>query len=242
MSIASKAPPNNWTQDKLTEFIEIAHQNGFATFVNFPNWIRKLVEVDSLFRRASDVLSHGKAWFESFFFLRSHSSYLSAARLALSGQQAEAFIILRGAIEWVLYGHFFKKSPELAETWLNLPDLRKTDPDIVYKFSTKRLLESLKADDKSLSKIVEKLYSRCIEFGAHPNEKALLSALKIEELPGEKRFEIGYLNVDKLSLEHGLKSSAQVGVVCLKVWEMVFAERFKIAGIANGLKTVQEGL
>ncbi len=105
-------------------------------------------------------------------------------------------------------------------------------------FQNKKIIEELKADDKALGGPVEILYERVIDFGAHPNEKSLSTALKKTDLEHSIIFEINYLTSDPLVIAFGLKTVTQVGIACLKIAEKVLPERFKIIGLSDKIQTI----
>src|SRR4051812_42915347 len=97
--VQTKKQPPQWGADQLSEYIETAHQNVFATFVNFKPIFNRLQKIDGLFRKTRDCLDHSREWFVVFFFLMAHSAYLTAVRSAASGQTRESFMVLRGCLE-----------------------------------------------------------------------------------------------------------------------------------------------
>jgi hypothetical protein len=61
-------------------------------------------------------------FYEPFLFVRAHSTYRAAIRLATSGQMPEAFSLLRGCIEYSLYGSYLHKFPSVIQTWIGRDD------------------------------------------------------------------------------------------------------------------------
>lgn len=52
------APSRGWTDDSLTELIETAHRNRFATFEKKKGWSQRLIALDGCFMRiAKDWLN-----------------------------------------------------------------------------------------------------------------------------------------------------------------------------------------
>ena len=229
------SPPPNWGKDPVSKFIETSEKNTHASFVNMSREFELIVFFDELFRLGIDCASQSKLWFQNFFFLKSHSAYLGAARLAASGETSELPMVLRGSIEWSLYGHFFQYHQDLAETWLNLGKLRKEDPDVVYKFSRKRLLKSLQDKSSILGQKTEKLYSYLIESGAHPNELSLSSSMSINQIKNNFSIENIYLSSNPDMIKTALLTTGKVGYCCLRIWEFLLKERFEITGITERL-------
>jgi len=226
------SPPLNWGKDPVSQFIDTSEKNAHASFVKMPREFKRIVFFDELFRLGIDCSSHSKLWFQNFFFLKSHSAYLGAARLSSSAETSELPMVLRGALEWSLYGHFFQYHQDLAETWLNLGELHKKDPAVVYKFSRKRLLKCLQEKSPALGQKAEKLYSYLIESGAHPNELSLSSSISIDQTQSNVSIKNVYLSSNPKIIKMGLLTTAKVGYCCLKIWELLLKERFEIIGIS----------
>lgn len=184
-------PPPGWAQDKLSESIETARHNTFATFVNLGRvWLR-LQDVDKTFRTAIDNLHHARSWFAGFFLLRTHASYLGAVRLSVSGQVPEAYMVLRGCLENSLYGLDFHEHPESRETWLRRHDDGASRERVRNEFRIGAMLELLGSRDGSLGGIVSTLYDRTIDFGAHPNDTALFTNMRQTDEERAVRFVFG---------------------------------------------------
>ena len=77
------------------------------------------------------------------------------------------------------------------------------------------------------------LYQRAIDFGGHPNPHATFSAMNLEEHDGQAAMMTFAISKDSKIVEHGLKSTAQVGLTVLHVLMYVFKEKFELLGIRN---------
>jgi len=87
-----------------------------------------------------------------------------------------------------------------------------------------------------------RLYEHCIDYGAHPNERALTQGLKKEIGPDVVKFQIVYLSDDALVLRVCLKTAAQVGASVLGIFRLVFGERFDLTGLSDELTRARRGL
>ena len=87
----------------------------------------------------------------------------------------------------------------------------------------------------TLSEVVETLYERIIDFGAHPNERAVSGSGKI--INGEERKELMQIHMhgDGLALEHALKTTAQCGLGSLLILREIFPERFALLNIGKDI-------
>ncbi|MEE8216023.1 MAG: hypothetical protein V3S77_04605, partial [Acidiferrobacterales bacterium] len=84
-------PPDNWSSDEVTKFIDVARANEFATFANIKGEVQRLIDIDALYRKVIDALNHSKDWFAGFFILRAHANYLASCRMCWSGQIPECY-------------------------------------------------------------------------------------------------------------------------------------------------------
>ena len=237
-----KKSPLGWGDDSLSAFIETVKNNIYATFANHRAVFNRIQKIDEAFRFAVDHLYNTKEWFPSFFLLRAHSAYLGAARLSLSFQVGEAYMVLRGCLENALYGFFFYKNPKKAHLWYERHDSIIKRKEVRREFQIKRMIEALKEENNQVAQVATILYERCIDYGAHPNERSISSVLEKSEEGRNIYFTIYYLPGDTLPAKACLKTTAQVGVCCLRVFELIFKTRFELMGLSDRVKELQKGL
>ena len=115
-------PPEEWGNDEITQFLDAARSNEYATFANLKNEAQLLISIDTLFREVIDALNHSKEWFAGFFVFRAHSNYLASCRMCWSGQSPECYALLRSCLENALYGVYLAKNPASQGTWLRRHD------------------------------------------------------------------------------------------------------------------------
>lgn len=235
-------PPRGWAADAITEFIDNAHLNSFATFANLRPEYAKVSEVDGVFRRLIDSLINTADWFAAFFLLRAHSAFLTASHLAMSGQAAETYASLRLCLENGLYGLYLSRNPASRETWLRRHDDETAKRRVRAEFTMRNLFDTLRVADANEARVAEELYERCIDYGAHPNERALTQSLRTETGPDVVNFQIIYLTADPLVFRVCLRSAAQVGVSVLGIFRLVFRERFDLTDLRDELTRARRGL
>lgn len=241
MDDVQRVPPG-WGKDEVSQFIQTAHSNTFATFANYKEVWNKLVGIDVAFRRAIDALENSKVWFEGFFLLGAHASFLGAVRLATSTQLPEAYMVLRGCLESSLYGLFLREHPELAEVWLKRHDDEASKGRVKNEFQIGRMLDLLDAKDAATGRAARALYERTIDYGAHPNERALTQNLRMTKEVSATKFVRNYLIGDGDALRLCLKTTAQVGVSSLRIYQLVLPERFDLLGLSEELQRLSENL
>jgi len=237
-----QSPPPGWKKDKLSDFIDVATDNTFATFHNKKAEYELLRRVDSCFELIIPNLINTPEIIPAMLLARAHSTYRAAARLAVSGQCPEAFSLLRTAIECSMYALRMYKHPELTEVWLNRHKDESSLKTARNEFSYGKAFTTLNATDKKHAERIDALYQRCIDFGAHPNEMSVTGNMGINELEKAKEFLQKYLVGDDVSLAHGLKSTAQIGLGILCVFRLIYRERFDLLGVTNELEKLKDKL
>ncbi|MFH1429488.1 MAG: hypothetical protein ABIH39_07070, partial [Candidatus Margulisiibacteriota bacterium] len=105
--------PQNWGKDDVSKFIDIASDNGYITYQNFPDYYHKLVLIDSIYREINKYMANSKNIVTNLLFMKAHSAFLAGARLAVSCQVTECYPIIRTIIENSLYGLMINKDQEL---------------------------------------------------------------------------------------------------------------------------------
>ena len=128
----TQPPPLNWGDDILSEFINSTLNNVFTTFVNSKSLYLFLADVDRIFFTACDnlknvnpVTAHQKSTnihhttakmiAVRTLMVRAHSGYRAACQLAMQGQIAESFPVLRVCLEYSLYALHIEKKPPRVE-------------------------------------------------------------------------------------------------------------------------------
>ena len=225
--------PNNWNTDSLSKFIHLAMHNVFATFDGKRREYQILREINDFFQNIIDHLINAPDFLGAMFLLRAHSAYCAGCRLAMSGQVPETFILLRGCLENTLYALHINRNPDTGEIWLKRHEDDESLKATKGEFTYRNVIGTLEKTDKSLCSTTRHLYERTIDFGAHPNERAFSSSLKIIEGEDRTEYKQLYLSGNNLQLDHALKSTAQVGLTSLYIFRHIFKERFDIIGLTQ---------
>jgi hypothetical protein len=90
------------------------------------------------------------------------------------------------------------------------------------------MLFELNESSEATGSAARQLYERTIDMGAHPNRKTITLSMKRQETDELVSFELAQLNNDPETLIFGPKTCAQVGICRLKIFKLVFPERFII--------------
>lgn len=239
MTDLNKPPPPKWGIDEFTRFLDQARGNQFATFVRKPI-VRDLIKIDSCFQRVEKGWINPKPWFATAFMFRAHSAYRAVLGIAMAGQIFEVFPLLRSCLECAAYGLHIGKDKSRMEIWLRRHDNAQSHKQMRKEFAATRLRETISNQSQNLALLFNELYERTIDFGAHPNERALFSGMVKKNGADRVEFETVFLHGDGLQLEHALKTTGQVGLWALHVFQLIYPERFMLLGVKDSLEKIRK--
>ena len=228
-------PPSEWTKDELSKFIALTHGNLFATFHEQKNCFNVLKDIDGCYLRIALHLTNPQNLLVPFFLYRSHSAYRAACATSMCGQAVETFVLLRSCLEFAGYALLIHNKPELGELWLDRHQNEEAKKKGKQEFQIKEFRAILEKQDKKLAEIFQMFYERTIDFGAHPNERSITGNMKIEEGEDQTKFIQIYMHADGMEMLHALKSTAEMGLCCLHVFQRIYSERFSLLGLNDEL-------
>jgi hypothetical protein len=232
--------PARWGDDPLSSFMSDAFRNLLATFVQKPQEYGRINAVAKCFAALSGNLGDNPEVLPSLFLTRAHSAFLGACRMSVSGQVTETFPLLRSCLEYSLYALHVSGNLNLAEMWIQ----RHVDEVSMKKckksFMHSSVIQTLEKKDAPLRRVISRLYEETIDFGAHPNERALSSNLRMHEYEGMEIFRLTYLQGNSSALAHALLFTAQTGLGALLVFEHVFRDRMGSLGVDVQLEQLRQ--
>ncbi|MGF6432088.1 MULTISPECIES: hypothetical protein [Bradyrhizobium] len=221
--------PDEWTGD-LFEFIEDCWNNSIAVVGNNNVIAARMSAIDIIFHQVVQGLKPKQAELlvPVMLLLRSFSAFRAAVMIGLS-LPAESFALQRSCLEHAGYAKLIATDIKLSRLWVqrdeNLAEIRK-------QFTNRAVRDAIEKDDREVAKVYQELYERSIDFGAHPNEKAVLGSV----VPGTLdtgNLMITMLGGESVQLYHSLRSCAQVGICSLKIFNLVFPAHFATHDFAN---------
>ena len=129
-----------------------------------------------------------------------------------------------------------ENNPSLALTFLDRHTTDQARRKSKKEFATPAYLAEVKSQSVGLADITEKLYNNLIDFGGHPNERALSSSMKVRKVEslGTQWLQVG-LHADPKYIGFGIGQAVDVGVCSLKILELVFSARFELLGVSERL-------
>ena len=237
-----REPPRGWSADSLSDFLESAYRNRFASLVNKNDWFQRLTRLDGCFVRI------GKNWINPsniltpHLFVRCHSAYRAACEHALAGQVAETFPLVRACLEYAGYALHIHATPSVGITWLERHKDEATLKAVKTEFKISNIRATIEKTNRHAAKRFDELYQRAIDFGGHANERAATGSCVIKKRNGSREYQQIYLHGDDLSLDHALKTTANTGACALEIFQEVFGPRFEILGVRAEMLELRRGL
>jgi hypothetical protein len=230
--------PSGWAEDPLSDFMNAAFANTLATFVHKRNAFSHLLKIDGTFRSIEATLNDADTLLVVALLHRSHSAFLASCRSAMSGQVVDTFPLLRSCLEYALYTLHINVNPELAAVWSRRHENEDSLREMKRRFQYARVMETLLKCDTSLHSALSTLYDRTIDFGGHPNERALSISITMRVEGDERIMRNQFLHGESLALNYVIKTTAQVGLGSLMVLRPVFQERVDLAGLRDTINAL----
>ena len=126
------------------------------------------------------------------------------------------------------------------ERWLRRGDSDKNRKAVRKEFHNDKIRAYIRAQAAVLCDHFDSLYSKLVEFGAHPNEQGYSLNSTIKKLDGgDVHFTTIYLQGNGLPLDIGLKTAGQVGLWALHLMQIIYQSRYELLGIRADLEKVR---
>jgi hypothetical protein len=243
--MADKLPPAWDEADPLSKFFADAEYNDRATAHNFVPIYNLLKKVDGLLRRLEEGVEKNnreELLVSRFLMIRTRSAFLAGIRLAMSGQAAESFPVLRAGVEHAWYSLHMAKDPnppERATIWLNRNESAAEKARCKAEFTVARVRATHESLDPSTAKSLQEAYDTLIDFGAHPNQFGVMTSMTKSEV-GERTttFSVGILSPQPLHMAFGLRMAVAMALGAIKVFQLIFPERFVLLQLDEATASV----
>ncbi len=224
-----------WDDDPLSSFFRDAEFNNRASSINFSSMYALLKRVHAVFQfvqAAMEKDNREELVVPRFLMIRAWSSFLAAVRLSMSGQLSEASVVLRVAIEQGWYAlHIAKdpRPPERSKVWLRRNEDEAAKKSCKKEFTVANVRATHRSLDSAGAKVMGQLYERTIDFGAHPNQMGLFISMRRAEQP--LTYKVGILHPEAFAIVATVKMAVEVAIGTLKVFQLIFPQRFQIMSI-----------
>jgi hypothetical protein len=234
--------PEVWQARPLFKFIEDCWNNSIAVAGNKNVVALRLANIDKIFEGFQSVIrpENVSQLVPAFLFMRAFSAYRASVMVSMC-LPTDGYALQRSCLENAGYARLIADDSTLAESWLKRDDSEDSRKLIRRTFTQAAIRDSIAAKDTNLSEIYQALYERIIDFGAHPNEKAVTMSL-IKDSLQTKSIQFKLLPGDGIALDHSLRSAGQVGICALKVLGTVFSTQFDNEGFSLRTDQAAQGL
>lgn len=238
----AQAPP--WDDDPLSTFFKTAEYNDRVSALNLSTVYALLKRVHAAFGRVEAAVEKDNRQdllIPRFFVVRAHSSFLAAIRLGMGGQLSESYAVLRAAIEQAWYALHIAKDPQppgRSTVWLCRNDDEAAKAKCKTEFTVRNVRSTHESLDPATARQLHDLYETMIDFGAHPNQMGLLASLKKSETEKEINYQVGILCPDTVPLVSTLRLAVAVAVGGLRIFQLIFPERFRLTSLDAEIETL----
>ncbi|MGE7368319.1 hypothetical protein ACQKKX_04510 [Neorhizobium sp. NPDC001467] len=238
--MTNSKPPSGWGTDPLTQYLEDARGNQFATFDNKRRAMADLIAIDRLFLKLLHSAVNPDPKIPMFFLLRAHAAYRAATSAVMAGQLFEVQALLRLCLEHAGYGHFIGGDIKKWERWMSRTDSKKTRKAVRDEFTAGAVKASIKAASAHIAQGYETLYEQALDYGAHPNETGFSMSSALRRADDRIHFDTVYLHSDGLALDFSLRTTAQVGLCVLRIGQLIYPTRYELQGIRHDLDVIRQ--
>jgi len=128
--------------------------------------------------------------------------------------------------------------PNRAKVWLHRNDDETSKSKCKSEFTVANVRSTHESLDSVTAKQLHELYETMIDFGAHPNQRSVLMAMSKSETEQEINYRVGILFPEVVALVATLRMAVAVAVGALKVFQLIFPERFKLMGLDEEIKAL----
>ena len=224
-------PP--WGDDPLSAFIADAQDNEQKSALNMPDIFTVLQRVRAALQKMEEITereNNPNLLPTRFLMARSHGAWLGAVRLGLSTQTAEAYPVVRAIIENAWYALHIAKDPAppaRAEIWLRRGESEQAKKACKDEFTIANVRATHRALDATTEKALHTLYERTIDYGGHPNEQGVFATT----IRTDDGFGAVFLTNNPVTIAVALKNAIEVALGALRVFRLVFPERYAITGL-----------
>lgn len=230
-----------WGRTFVTQFLDNAQKNVRITYIRSRGYCEMLDSLGDLMQRVSATLRVSPSDVSSLVVVslygRTVGSFLAAVRLVTSGQLAEFYAQLRVCIESALYAFHVRTAPSLAGVWFNRHDDAEARKKCQNSFKVGEIWKLLKSQDAALEKRASEAYQRCIDFGAHPNERSV--TVNLEANP-EDGVTFHHLNTRPVLFDLSLLTVVHITLCVVEIFEKVFPEKFTQVNSRECRRSIQE--
>jgi hypothetical protein len=242
-----KDPPPSayaWGTDKLSEYLRRSEQNTYAAASNLGGDYQRLVAIHEFWLEICEAFQvvPDAELLAMWFLQMANSAWTAAIRVGLGGQPIESRPLLRSTLEHAAYALHFTRHPDLKLVWINRHDTPQSRDATRKGFSTNQVANTLRTETEALAATYSNAYEELIDFGGHPNERALSSRLTLTSEPGVNLSAVTQLTDDHRDYLFLARSCARVALIALEIFGRIYEVKFRLASFDVKLARLKAGV
>jgi hypothetical protein len=240
--LSDKIKKTKWGKSSLTEFLDKAHRNILITYLKQKGYFEMLENLTEVFGDVQKCVKYSDEQDIPLALLltRAFGNFLAATRLACSGQLSETYCQIRACLESGLYAFHIYKEPSLAKVWFNRHKDEEQRKKCIKSFRPGDILNKLKSTKQSLGNQAEKIYQTCIDWGAHPNERSVLSNVDLNQNKSPKTIRLQLFNAGSGFFYPCLLYCIDVGICVIKIFDEIYSKEFKQVNVEIRLGNIKD--
>lgn len=205
----------------LSEFLEASDQVSDAVLAEGRAGVRLVREVDTLIReRLFGVGEIDINIFAMNLAFSCYFSFLASIRVALSGHATAVYPLIRQMLEFACYAYLIAEDPARGEVWLarhNSDDERMACRK-AFSSAVAEVSKSINERAPNFGDRVRDIYDSSIDFGAHPNPRAVFDHLRYRDEGKHVRVEsIALYDKADIAVQRALVACAETGITAVFV-------------------------
>ncbi|EHN8936943.1 TPA: hypothetical protein ACVS3C_001238 [Enterobacter hormaechei] len=161
----------------LLDYLNATLENSNDHAQEHPQLMYMVLQMDQIFQKEIFDNEFDVSPITGFLAMNSYSMLLSAVGQALSGHLVAVFPIVRTALESACYAYLIAHNEAMEQIWLNRHKTESALHKCRKMFSVKKASNELKSISPEMAEYVMANYEAAIDFGAHPNNKAIFNHL-----------------------------------------------------------------
>lgn len=161
----------------LLDYLAVTNENSNEHANEHPQLMPLVLQMDKIFQDEIFGRQFNADPMSGFLAMNSYTLLLSSVRQALSGHLSSIFPVNRTALESACYAYLIAHKEGMRDVWLNRHTSRNALDKCRKEFSVKKASNELKSLYPEMAQFVMHHYEAAIDYGAHPNEKSVLSHL-----------------------------------------------------------------
>lgn len=241
--LKSQPLPPSWREDNLSDYLHACFANNLATFHYKKAWFQKLLDIDTIYKKVSDhtsaITQSDDRIVEGVLFFRSHSAFCASSFLACGGMSGEVFAINRLCLEYAGYALLMNNDSSLKDVFFKRHESEEYKRKSSRSFSVANIYSAIKTFDEKLADLYKNLYERCIDFGAHPNDRAIRLNADMRQENDVEVFRQAILNVQPDVISHVTKTTFQIGFVSLSIFQHIMPKIFEELDLDSHLQKLK---